>query len=165
MKSFVIDVNVLIAANGRKTHADEACRLACTIKLMNIKKEHKVVIDEGRELIFAKYREYCSYKPGGKTGDEFFIWLSDNKNKYNQGRCELVSVTPNDEREFEEFPDDPALAGFHRSDRVFVAVAKASANNPEILNATDSGWFKFEDALRANGVTVAQLCPQHLKRS
>ena len=33
MTAFVVDTNVAIAANGRETHADHLCQLACMEKL------------------------------------------------------------------------------------------------------------------------------------
>jgi hypothetical protein len=59
---------------------------------------------------------------------------------------------------FAEFPDDLALLAFAPSDKKFVAVALASRTNPPILNATDSDWRLFEQALQKHGVQVEQLC-------
>jgi hypothetical protein len=86
----------------------------------------------------------------------------------NQGaadRCEQVHITPmpSDPENFHEFPSDTRLASFDRSDRKFVAVAKASQKCPTILNATDSDWWDHRVALAENGVVVEFLCPDQFR--
>lgn len=61
---------------------------------------------------------------------------------------------------FAEFPADANLAGFDRADRKFVAVALASGDSPPIVNATDSDWWLFREALQRHGVQVEFLCPE-----
>jgi len=56
----------------------------------------------------------------------------------------------------------PALAGFDRSDRKFVAMALASGSTPDVLNAVDSDWADYFAALARNGVKLKFLCPQHV---
>jgi hypothetical protein len=65
---------------------------------------------------------------------------------------------------FLEFPVDRALKNFDRSDRKFVAVALAHPERPPILQAVDSKWWGFKDALNRNGVRVEFLCPDDLQR-
>ncbi|HSU82609.1 MAG TPA: hypothetical protein VLR69_09330, partial [Thermoanaerobaculia bacterium] len=55
---------------------------------------------------------------------------------------------------------DPDLAAFDPSDRKFVAVAVASGEQPEILNASDTDWWHHREALSRHGVEVRFLCPQ-----
>ena len=88
---------------------------------------------------------------------DFFKWLWDNQ--ANPKHCQKVPITPDPNREFAEFPDDPDLSGFDRKDRKFVAVALASGLDPEVLNATDKGWYYYSAALKRNGVRVQFLCP------
>ena len=45
-------------------------------------------------------------------------------------------------------------------DRKFVAVALSFSTPPPIVNATDSGWVGWTDALRNRGIEVLQLCPE-----
>ena len=65
---------------------------------------------------------------------------------------------------FEEFPDHPGLAGFDVSDRVFVAVSAAHPEKPPIVEASDSKWWGWKDALEQCGVRVGFLCPDELAR-
>jgi len=45
-------------------------------------------------------------------------------------------------------------------DRKFVAVALTFSTPPPIVNATDSDWVGWKDALRKRGIEVIQLCPE-----
>jgi hypothetical protein len=102
-----------------------------------------------------------SGQPG--MGDAFFKWVFQNQ--ANSQVCETVEIHPRkgSDTDFEEFPKDPALAGFDPSDRKFVAVARTSARRPPILNAVDSDWWDFREPLRRNGVEVRFLCPEQFK--
>ena len=76
-----------------------------------------------------------------------------------------MRLTPSSDksREFEEFPLDPDLEGFDRSDHKFVGVALASTQSPTVLNAVDSDWWQYRKALRRNGVKVKFLCPEQFE--
>jgi hypothetical protein len=100
----------------------------------------------------------CSLGGQPGFGDKFLKWVF-----YHQAspdHCELVEIHPRDgsEDDFVEFPDDPALARFDRSDRKFAAVARASQYNPAVLNATDSHWWIHRDALGRHGIVIEFLC-------
>jgi hypothetical protein len=56
------------------------------------------------------------------------------------------------------------LADFDAPDRKFVAVAAAHADRPPILQAADSKWLDWQDALKEHGITVELLCPQDIRR-
>ena len=76
-----------------------------------------------------------------------------------------MTLTENEERGFEEFPDDPALAGFDRDDRIFVAVSVAAGIRNLILNAVDSDYHLHRTGLKQAGVLAEELCPSELRRS
>ncbi|MBI4755361.1 MAG: hypothetical protein HY778_08090 [Betaproteobacteria bacterium] len=156
--SVVVDTNVAIVANGRHEPASEHCINACIDALLAAQ-AGVVLVDDGYQ-IFDEYRRYLSHSGQPGVGDAFFRWLW--KNQANSVSCRQVTITPCDPggRVFEEFPDDPALASFDRSDRKFVAVALASGEDPWILNATDSDWWDFSDALTKHGVRTQILCPE-----
>lgn len=156
--SVVVDTNVAIVANGRHAPASEQCINAC-INALLAAQAGAVLVDDGYQ-IFDEYRRYLSHAGQPGVGDAFFKWLWNNQ--ANSASCRQVTITPCDPdgRVFEEFPDDPALAGFDRNDRKFVAVALASGENPSILNATDSDWWVFRDALTNHGVQTTFLCPE-----
>ena len=158
MKAVVIDTNVCILANGASTHASFSCVRAC-IDALEAARQRIVVIDDGYR-IFAEYRRHLSASGQPNVGDAFFKWLWDNH--CNDQHCERVPITPRDDpkRCFEEFPDDPALAGFDSSDQKFVAVALASSLNPEVLDGSDTDWWNARQTLASHGVRIKFLCPE-----
>lgn len=160
MKAVVVDTNVLVVANDAAPGVSEDCAFASIIALEEARSGLVVLDDAGR--IFDEYRRKVNPRGGPGVGDSFFKWLWDNQADPSQ--CELVSLRQRgiDEDDFKEFPDDPALAGFDRSDRKFVAVARASRNNPDVLNAVDTDWWTFREPLMRHGVRVKFLCPDRM---
>lgn len=155
-KPVVVDTNVPIIANQRDAESLQ-CVAACAEALNNITKNGLLVLDDGNR-IFNEYKCHLSFSGQPGAGDVFFKWLSDNR--YRPDRVAQVSLVedPAREGEFVTFPDDPALASFDHSDRKFVAVALAHPERPPVLNATDSDWWNYRDALRAYGITVTFVC-------
>lgn len=161
-RAVVIETNVIAVANELAIQADSDCILACIDALERAQKRRKVVIDAG-QLLFREYFRYGhrSGQPG--AGDAFVKWLWSNQ--ANPKHVESVNITPRvgDPENFDEFPDDPSLEHFDRSDRKFVATALASKLQPKIVNAVDSDWRHFRDELKANDVSIIFLCPQMMK--
>ena len=158
----VVDTNVAVVANGESLQTSPNCVDTCINRLEGIVRgEEKLVLDN-KWIILGEYLRNLrsSGEPG--AGDSFLRWILMNKDK----RCDLVPITPVDdsENEFEEFPDDPALNGFDRDDRKFIAVARKHPGKPPILQAVDSKWLDFRDALRRNGVTVVFICEDDIQR-
>ena len=154
-----MDTNVAITANG-KSHADENCVRTCTEELERIRNECCVVIDNLWHIL----KEYMnqlnsSGQPG--PGDVFLKWLLSNRQ--NPNHCLMVRITPHNERGYAEFPNAPDLANFDRSDRKFVAVANAHYQKPPILQATDSKWWGWRNALAEAGITVLFLCQEYIE--
>ena len=114
-------------------------------------------------LIFDEYRRHLSHSGQPGVGDAFFKWLWDNQ--ANPRYCRQITITPleSDHTNFEEFPDDPELASFDRSDRKFVAVALASREFPMILNASDNDWWEHREAFARHKVNVQFLCPNLMR--
>lgn len=162
MLAFVIDVNVAIVANGQSSHANLDCVSACVNELDNIFKNGMIVLDDDMQILH-EYRKNLNPKGQPGVGDAFMKWVWDNQAVVN--RCERVVLTPtgNGTTDFVEFPDDPALIYFDKSDRKYVAVAIASSNNPEVLNAVDTDWWHHRKSLNENGIRIRFLCPQHMK--
>ncbi len=161
-KALVIDTNVLVVANGRAPQADQGCVLRCVDALVAAQRNAVTAVDEGGEIVDEYFRNASrSGQPG--VGDAFAKWLFDHQ--YQAEFCEQVELTviDGDGRGFVEFPDDPGLAGFDPSDRKFVAVAAASALGPEILEATDTKWWRHRLDLRRHGVQVRFLCPDLMR--
>ena len=158
MAAVVLDTNVGIVANGKTPQAGNDCVSSCIGALVEIRERHRVLLDD-HGLVLAEYLRHLSPSGQPGTGDAFFKWLWDNQ--WNPEHCRQVPVTPlSGGRGFEEFPEDPELATFDASDRKFVAIALASGDQPEILNATDTDWWHHRRALSRYGVEVRFLCPQ-----
>lgn len=158
MNAFVVDTNVPVVANGRSEQASPSCVLACVESLEEIKNNSVVVLDDGMRILH-EYRNKLSLSGQSGVGNAFMKWVW-NIQAVND-RCERVALheRPEDDQDFEEFPRDPALIGFHRKDRKFVAVALASRRAPTIVNAVDPDWWTHREALRKHGVRIKFLCP------
>jgi hypothetical protein len=158
MTAVVMDTNIGVVANRRAPHAGIECVSSCVGALVEIRERHHVLLDD-RGLILDEYRRHLSPSGQPGPGDALFKWLWDNQ--WNPEHCRQMPVTPvSEQRGFEEFPEDPDLAAFDPSDRKFVAVALASGEQPEILNASDTDWWHHREALSRHGVEVRFLCPQ-----
>lgn len=151
---FVVDTNVAVVANGRVTHADKNCQLACVEKLECVTERGVIAIDD-TGTILDEYARQLSYSGHPGVGDKFFKYLVDHQ--YQSHRVQRVSVTPsnNDRRGFEELPPND----LDRSDRKFLAVALVA--NAIVLNATDSDWEQEAMLLDTLGVEIDQICPQY----
>lgn len=154
MTVFVVDTNVAVAANGRNTHADVLCQLACVEKLEDVAIQGTVAVDAAGDILDEYHRYLClSGKPG--VGDKFFKHIFNNM--HNEDRVNMVAITPSDDprKSFEELP----INSFDRSDRKFLAVAVVA--RAVVLNATDSDWAEHGELMEALEVEIDQLCPQH----
>ena len=122
----VIDTNVLLVANGRAKQACPACVLACVEALAAIRERRRVLLDRGMLILNEYIGQRLSFSGQPGAGDAFFRWLFNNQ--ANELHCLQFDITPRrgSADDFVEFPDDPALSRFDRSDRKFVAVALAS---------------------------------------
>jgi hypothetical protein len=153
MTAVVIDVNVLIVANARETEqATHDCVLDC-VSALEAARENIVVLDSSG-LIFGQYQRYNSFNGQPGLGDFFFRWLYLNQG--DAAHCEIVTLTV-EGNSFLEVP--VALRRFDPSDHVYIGVANASANNPTILNATDTDWYQWRDQLEQHGFQIKFLCP------
>lgn len=158
----VVDTNVPLAANRAAPQATERCVAACARELMSIQETHTLVLDDAWEIL----KEYMAHlrsegQPG--VGDAFLRWTL--RNRGNPDRCTLVHITPEADS-FSEFPKSSELAGFDLSDHKYVAVAIVHPNHPPILNATDSDWWHYREALNQHGVSIQFVCPDiQFKRS
>ncbi len=161
----VTDTNVLLTANGNNEKAALSCVRICVLTLLQIQSGSMgfVVVDNGFRIV-SEYNNKLTPYTGQLPGDVFLTWLLTNL--YDPTVCERVEIVQNhqsnDPNDFIEFPADPALAKFDASDRKFIAVALTSQYKPDILNATDSDWRNFLEALQANGITVRFLCPESM---
>jgi hypothetical protein len=135
------------------------CAQQCVNSIMEVIEKRNIVLDDGDE-IFDEYRSELSMSGQPGVGDEFLKWL--HYNRYSFPDSNRVAITPNDDS-YDEFPDHPGLADFDISDRKFIAVANAHPKKPAIVEATDSKWWGWKDALEESGIKVAFLCPDFVK--
>ena len=159
----VLDTNVVRVSNGEASQAGQGCVDNCNETLIRIRESQRLLLDDSG-LILDEYTgrpRNLSVQPG--LGDFFVKWIWDNKD--NERHCRIVKATPNAERGFDEFPDDPSLAKFDMDDRKFVAVAIASGSAPKILNASDTDWRDHRQELGRHGVEIEFLCPELMERA
>lgn len=161
MRHVVIDTNVLAASNGLATHADGACIEACIGRLLEARRDERIVLDLNG-LILGEYQRHCAPWNPQRPGDRFLQWLLQVQG--DPTRCERVELveTGDPARPVEPFPKDPDLDGFDPDDHKFVACVNASAERPHVLNAVDSDWRDYQEPLKRHGVDVQFLCPQHV---
>jgi hypothetical protein len=151
----IIDTNVLIAANGRDCpQVTVTCRLHTGKYLITIQQKGTIAIDD-QWLILKEYKNKVNPSGQPGIGDAFLKWILTNQ--ANPERCDRVKIHLAEG--IEEFPDDSRLEKFDRSDRKFVAVARAAPDKPPIINAVDSDWMEFYKPLAECGVQIEFLCP------
>lgn len=160
----LMDTNVPKTANlaiAPEDIPDEltGCVLACVEAVDSVVKNRSLVLDAGNE-IFDEYRQQLSMSGQPGVGDRFMKWVHDNRWKFPDK--DRVTITKNGES-YDEFPHHTGLSSFDRSDRKFIAVANAHPVKPPILQAVDSKWWGWKDALEEVGITVHFLCPDYVE--
>jgi hypothetical protein len=168
MKAYIVDENVPITANDsdrklRSTpQADTNCVLSCVRELRKIVRSGIIIIDDDGEIL-SKYRRYLrgSGLPG--AGDAFLKHVADRQ--YDRKKVRRISLAKTPSGDFTAFPNhDPSLVGFDHSDRIFIAVARAVPELlPTIVNAVDSDYSHYANALAQAGVRIKELCSHCLK--
>jgi hypothetical protein len=163
-KKCLVDTNVPKTANLALAPDDipqelAGCVLSCVEAVQHVIKKRGLVIDAGDE-IFDEYRQQLSMKGQPGVGDRFMKWVHDNR--WSLPDSDRVAISKNGES-YNEFPVHDGLVNFDNSDRKFVAAANAHPAKPPILQATDSKWWGWKDALDDVGITVHFLCPDYVK--
>ena len=159
----LVDTNVPKIANlatKPDQHSDvpDACVLACIEAIKHVKNKRSLIIDEGDE-IFNEYRQQLSMSGQPGVGDGFLKWVHDKR--WCLHESQRVSITKND-GSYDEFPVHEGLEQFDRSDRKFVAVSNAHPDKPPILQATDTKWWGWKDALAQVGIHVYFICRMYV---
>ena len=158
----VVDTNVPIVASGSSGVSAE-CVNATVQAIRTLIQGGLLILDDGRRIL-REYERHLSLGGQPRPGTVFLKWVYTNY--ANPSRCCLVHIRarPGDREDYEEFPDDEALASFDPSDRKFVAVARAHPAGPPIKVATDRGWWIHRHALAKAGVTVDFLCRTEIEK-
>jgi len=162
MKAAVVDTNVGVVANGRETDASPDCVITCSDFLEGFTSgRFRVVVDSGWEIL-GEYQKRLSSSGQPGPGDAFLKWLFQNL--ANPERCETAEIHPRASGGYDEFPEDPDLGGFDPDDRKFAAVARVSPSRPPVVNAVDSDWWDYREALERHGIRVRFLCSDVVER-
>ena len=163
-KKYLVDTNVPINTN-LATNPDpgsdvpDECVLACVEAIDHVVKQGDLVLDSADE-IFTEYRNHLSLSGQPGVGDGFMKWVNDNRWKFPD--TDRVAITKNGDS-YDKFPDHDGLTQFDKSDRKFIAVANAHPAKPPVLQATDSKWWGWKDALEEVGITVRFLCSDYVR--
>ena len=163
-KKCLVDTNVPKTANlsiapGNVPLELIGCVLACVEAIEHVIRKRGLVMDAGN-AIFDEYRQQLSMKGQPGVGDRFMKWVHDNR--WKLPASDRVTITRNGSS-YDEFPTHDGLNDFDHSDRKFVAVSNAHPDKPTILQATDSKWWGWKDALSEAGITVHFLCPEYVQ--
>lgn len=161
----VLDTNVPKTANlatqpDFDSDVSDACVCTCIEAVEHITNKRGLLILDTGDEIYNEYRKQLSMKGQPGMGDAFMKWVNDNR--YNPEYCSQVTITTNGDS-YDEFPTHDGLNNFDRSDRKFVAVANSHEEKPPILQATDSKWWGWKDALAEVGIAVQFLCPEYVE--
>ena len=156
----VIDTNVILTANRQHADVSEECIASCARRLREIEASGRVAIDDEYRIL-KEYMNKTTPHLGKRPGDAFVKWLL--RNNANQERCDQVRLREHQTRGYESFPDADRLEKFDPADRKFVAVVRAHADLPPILQATDSKWIDWASALKEHGVSVEFLCARDIR--
>lgn len=151
----VVETNVCIAANGRSTHANVTCQLACVEfleRLVSHKSRDQIFLDDSG-LILDEYKKHLHYKGQPGVGDVFFKYLHDHMYVSDKIMLVHVSQLEDEQRGFLELP----VNRFDKSDRKFLAVALVG--KATVVNALDTDWHEQAAFINFLSVPVKQLCP------
>ncbi|RKZ60624.1 MAG: hypothetical protein DRQ44_12540 [Gammaproteobacteria bacterium] len=164
LKKCLIDTNVPKTANlslNPATIPQEliGCVQACVEAVDHTVKKGGLVLDSNDE-IYNEYRRNLSLSGQPGVGDGFMKWVHDNRWKLPD--ADRVTITKSGDS-YDEFPDHDGLIQFDKSDRKFIAVANAHPEKPPVLQATDSKWWGWKDALKEVGITVQFLCTDYVE--
>lgn len=160
----VVDTNVAKIANlatkpDPSSDVPDECVVKCIEAVEHVIKKKALVID-AEDDIFDEYRQQLSMKGQPGVGDMFMKWVHDNR--WSLPDTRRVQITKNSES-YEEFPEHNDLSNFDKSDRKFVAVSNAHQNKPNILQATDSKWWGWKDALQECDITIQFVCAEYIQ--
>ena len=163
-KKYLVDTNVPINANlatnpDPDSDVPDECILACVEAIDHVVKNDGLILDSDDE-IFTEYRNHLSLSGQPGVGDRFMKWVNDNR--WKSPDIDRVTITKNGDS-YDEFPDHDGLTQFDKSDRKFIAVSNVHLAKPPVLQATDSKWWGWKDALKKVGITVRFLCSDYVE--
>ena len=160
----LVDTNVPKTANlatqpDPNSDMPYECVLSCIEAVEHVIQKRGLIIDSGDE-IFDEYRGQLKMKGQPGVGDRFMKWVHDHR--WSLPDSQRVVISKNGDS-YNEFPEHDGLVNFDISDRKFVAAANAHPEKPPILQAADSKWWGWKDALEEVGITPYFLCPGYIE--
>lgn len=157
----LVDTNVIVVSDGRSADVDPACAADCAQVLGTIVTRGHLFVD-GAGAIVDEYRRNVAIDGEPGVGRAFLKWVLTHE--WNPTRVTRVPITPIDDEAsgYVELPQPPAGVRYDPADRKFLAVAAAHPEHPPIVEATDSKWWDWREALRDAGVRVYFVCPRRM---
>jgi len=147
----VVDTNVAVVANGTNSDVSPVCQLAALKRLGALLERGQVIVDVAGEML-SEYRRQLSPSGQPGVGDRFLYEVLMNYTS----KVKRVHLEKRPDGSFVDFPDDDRLVGFDLSDRKFAAASRKC--EVPVLNATDTDWLDYREALADNGVVVEFIC-------
>ncbi|MBN2598127.1 MAG: hypothetical protein JXR82_15230 [Marinifilaceae bacterium] len=161
MTEYIVDTNVPLVAQGSAGHMSSNCVQNCADFLESLFNGHfRLVIDDGYHLI-TEYERQMQKSSQAHYGNRFLKWIYTYQ--ANPNKVKTLMINQLDEYNFKEVPQNLIEIGFDNSDRKFVAVAVANNYQAPIVQAADSKWIGWEDALKEEGISVCFLCKEELE--
>lgn len=148
----VIDCNVLIAANARKTHVSSECSAAAGRWLGEVIESH-TMLDDLDDLAFHEYKTHCNFKGQPGVGDRFFRWYILNRAVEDKVDRINIGLTHEDHRA--KIPT--ALHSFDPSDLKWIALY-CRGSGDAIIQAGDSDYEEHGAELSSEKINVHNLC-------
>lgn len=147
----VVDTNVLIAANGRDTHASATLSLLSARFLVALMDGADALLEDSTGHVFEEYKRYLEFSGQPGVGDQFFAWFV--RTRWDSSRIERAELDP--AKAISEYVP-MSLRSFDPSDHKWIAVyLEGSAD--VIVNATDSDWEEARVELDRHAILVRQL--------
>ncbi|HQL86387.1 MAG: PIN domain-containing protein [Lentisphaerae bacterium] len=165
----LVDTNVPIIANQASRTPQpgdrpDECVKACINAILHVidEKRRGLILDANGEIL-KEYRKNLKSSGQPGVGDHFLKWVLTYQSSLPEHQ--IVPINKRGDS-YEEFPLHEKLKDFDRSDQKFIAVANAYGKKKKapILQATDSKWWGWKEALSEVGIEVIFLCPEYVER-
>jgi hypothetical protein len=152
--NYIIDTNILIAANGNARHLKLSDTIKCQKFTASLFVDAVISIDDKQE-IFTEYFRYANRSGQPGIGDAFAKYLWDHQ--FDNSKCEIVKIEFHERCVYSVLADKESLLSFDRNDLKFIAVYFGSRNNPVICNACDSDWKEKKALLDEYSVKILEI--------
>jgi hypothetical protein len=157
---YLVDTNVLIAANGHSPQVSASGVQKCEEFVEGLFEDTIISVDSNHE-IFDEYFRHMNHSGQPGIGDVFVKYLFDRQ--ADNTICETVETARDEECLYRVFSDKPDLLDFDKNDLKFVAVHFLSKYLSPIVNACDSDWADNKALLDSYNIAVVELLEYHPK--